>query len=109
MFDDPNVVIFCIPPNMKVQRYIKIKAYENHFCVNDASNTTIVIYYSGMASIMVTLTNDFSDNYNMLESLKIFVKLDDDVRSTYVTLLALPIVKSLHICAGFGDKILVPP
>jgi hypothetical protein len=62
-----------------------------------------------MAFIMVTLTNDFSDNYNMLESLKIFVKLDDDVRSTYVTLLALPIAKSLHICVGFGDKILVPP
>jgi hypothetical protein len=99
MFDDPNVVIFCIPPHMKVQRYIKIKAYENHFCVNDASNTTIVIYDSGMASIMVTLTNDFLDNHNMLESLRIFVKLDDDVRSTYVTLLALPIGKSFrHLC-----------
>jgi hypothetical protein len=62
-----------------------------------------------MASIMITLTNDLSDDYNMLESLKIFVKLDDDVRSTYVTLLALPIGKSIRICAGFGDKILVQP
>jgi hypothetical protein len=45
----------------------------------------------------------------MLESLKIFVKLDDDVRSTHVTLLALPIGKTLRICARFGDKILVRP
>ncbi len=43
MLDDPNVVILCIPPHMKAQRYIKIKAYENQFCVHDASNTTIVI------------------------------------------------------------------
>jgi phage protein D len=58
---------------------------------------------------MITLTNDLSDNYNVFESLKIFVKLDDDVRSTYVALLAPPIGKTLHICAGFGDKILVRP
>jgi hypothetical protein len=58
-----------------------------------------------MASIMITLTNDLLDNYNMLESLKIFVKLDDDVRSTYVTLLALRIGKSLCICAGFGSTL----
>jgi hypothetical protein len=56
--DDPNVVAFSIPANTKTWSYKKIKAYGSHFCVDDSSTISTVIYDSGVATFLSHSNDD---------------------------------------------------
>lgn len=52
------VVAFSIPPNTKTWSYKKIKAYGSHFCVDDSSTISTVIYDSGVATFLSHSNDD---------------------------------------------------
>ncbi len=79
-----------IPPRTKAKMYTKIKAYGNHFHVDDASITSHVTYDSGVVSIFSH--GDDPNNVKPLGQLqyvgvlKDILELDYGIISTHVVL-----------------------
>jgi hypothetical protein len=48
---DPYLIHFSIPPSFTTFKYSKMKAYENHFLVDNDHNNLLVTYNCGVAGI----------------------------------------------------------
>jgi hypothetical protein len=49
--DDMNRVLMCSRPSQLTTRYTRMKAYGNHFRVEDQQSRTLKTYDSGVASV----------------------------------------------------------
>jgi hypothetical protein len=49
--DDMDVLLMCTKPSQKATRYTHMKAFGNHFCVEDDTTTRLQTYDSGVASV----------------------------------------------------------
>jgi hypothetical protein len=74
---DVDTLLLCIRPSQKATRYTKMKAYGNHFKVQDESSSRMQTYDSGIASIFDVPTEDARDvSVNYVGVLKDILKLD---------------------------------
>jgi hypothetical protein len=70
-------LLLCTRPSQKATRYTKMKAYGNHFKVQDESSSRMQTYDSGVASIFDVPTEDARDvSVNYVGVLKDILKLD---------------------------------
>jgi hypothetical protein len=80
--DAPNAVdvdslLLCTKPSQKAMRYTKMKAFGNHFRVEDEATSRMQTYDSGIASVFVVSTEDARDvSVNYVGVLKDVLKLD---------------------------------
>jgi hypothetical protein len=80
--DIPNAVdvdslLLYTKPSQKAMRYTKMKAFGNHFRVEDEATSRIQTYNSGIASIFAVSTEDAQDvSVNYVGVLKDILKVD---------------------------------
>jgi hypothetical protein len=76
---DVDTLLLCTRPSQKATRYTKMKAYGNHFKVQDESSSRMQTYNSGVASMFDVPTEDARDVLeNYVGVLKDKLKLDYD-------------------------------
>jgi hypothetical protein len=83
------VVALSIPPSTKTCNYKKIKAYGNHFHVDDQTSVGCVTYDSGVASFFIH--NNVDDNHHPSRQLQYVGVLKDILQLDYGTM-STPIV-----------------
>jgi hypothetical protein len=92
--DDMDSLLLCTKPSLKAIHYTKMKAFANHFRVNDAASNHMQIYDSGVASMFEVPTEDARDvSVHYAGVLKDILKLDYSLVHTPVTLLRCEWVK----------------
>jgi hypothetical protein len=75
--EDLDRLLLSYKPAQRAMRYTKIKAFGNHFEVDDATSAELQTYDSGIASVFeVPITNATKVSVNYLEVLKDILKLD---------------------------------
>jgi hypothetical protein len=75
--EDINMVLLCSKPGQTTIRYIRMKAYGNHFEVEDSRNYSLQTFDSGVAYVFdMPTTNVFEISVNYVGILKNIFKLD---------------------------------
>jgi hypothetical protein len=75
-------------PSQRATRYLRMKAYRNHFRVDDPTTTQLQTYDSGVASIFHVPTEDAREvSINYVGVLKDILKLDYEPLHTHVNLM----------------------
>ena len=75
--DDMDRVLLCSRPSQVATRYTRMKAYGNHFRVDDHQTTTLQTYDSGVASVFhLSGTESDSPTLNYVGVLKDILKLN---------------------------------
>jgi hypothetical protein len=75
-------------PSQRAICYCRMKAFGNHFCVEDAASTRMQTYDSGVASVFTVPTADARDvSVNYVGVLKDILKLDYGPLSSPIVLL----------------------
>ena len=75
--DDMDLVLLCNRPSQVATRYTRMKAYGNHFQVDDAQSATLQTYDSGVASVFhMSSTETEPTTLNYVGVLKDILKLN---------------------------------
>ena len=75
--DDMDLVLLCSRPSQLATRYTRIKAYGNHFRVEDPQSAVLQTYDSGVASVFhMSSTETEPTTLNYVGVLKDILKLD---------------------------------
>jgi hypothetical protein len=88
-FDDQDVVVLSIPPNIKACSYKKIKAYGSYFCMDDQTSVGCVTYDNGVASFFSH--NNVDDNHHPSRQLQYVGVFKDILELDYGTM-STPII-----------------
>jgi hypothetical protein len=86
--DDVDRLLMCTKPSQKATRFIRMKAFGNHFCVEDETSSRLQTYDSGIASVFHVPIEDARDvAVNYVGVVKDILKLDYRPVHTLVILL----------------------
>jgi hypothetical protein len=86
--DDMDVLLMCTKPSQKATRYTRMKAFGNHFRVEDDTTTRLHTYDSGVASVFQVPVDDARDvSVNYVGVVKDILKLDYGAVNSPVILL----------------------
>lgn len=92
--DDMDALRLCTKPSQKTTRYTRMKAFGNHFRVEDDTSRRLLTYDSGMASVFQVPVDDARDvAVNYVGVVKDILKLDYGPLNTPVILLSCEWVK----------------
>jgi hypothetical protein len=93
--DDMDVLLMCMKPSQKATRYTHMKAFGNHFRVEDDTTTRLQTYDSGMASVFQVPIDDAQDvSMNYVGVVKDILKLDYGAVNSPMILLRCKWVRS---------------
>jgi hypothetical protein len=86
--EDFDKLLLSMKPSQRAIRYCRMKAFRNHFRVEDAASTRMQTYDSGVASVFTIPTADARDvSVNYVGVLKDILKLDYGPLSSPIVLL----------------------
>ena len=83
--DDMDALLMCTKPSQKAIRYMRMKAFGNHFHVEDDTSTRLLTYDCGVASVFQVRADDARDvTVNYVGVVKDILKIDYGPVSTPV-------------------------
>jgi hypothetical protein len=86
--NDTDVLLMCTKPSQKATRYTRMKAFGNHFRVEDDTTTRLQTYDSSVASVFQVPVDDARDvSVNYVDVVKDILKLDYRAVNSLVILL----------------------
>jgi hypothetical protein len=86
--DDFDKLLLCTPPSQRALRYCRMKAFGNHFRVEDEASSRMLSYDSGVASVFEVPTADARDvSVHYVGVVKDILKVDYGQLSSPVLLL----------------------
>ena len=92
--DDMDALLMCTKPSQKTTRYTRMKAFGNHFRVEDDTSRRLLTYDSGVASVFQVPVDDARDvAVNYVGIVKDILKLDYGPLNTPVILLCCDWIK----------------
>ena len=75
--ENKDRLLLCSKPSQRATRYCRMKAFANHFCVEDSTTAHMQTYDSGVASILQEPTSNSIDvPVNYVRVFKDILKLD---------------------------------
>jgi hypothetical protein len=86
--EDFDKLLLCMKPSQRVTRYRKMKAFGNHFRVEDDASVRMLTYDSGVASVFQVPTDNATDvSVNYVGVVKDILKLDYGPMSRSIVLM----------------------